>query len=104
MTIINDDHHNNRHQNQVLNAACSANNRELQSILKEVLVLKSARNYPDHYLYFSLLLSSYNMLVLVLCQRQVRFMTNRLKLKDEEDKVLADYISISVSIFIRGRA
>ena len=43
------------------------------------------------------------MLVLVLVQRQVRFMTNRLKLKDEEDKVLADYISISVSIFIRVR-
>ena len=43
------------------------------------------------------------MLVLVLVQRQVRFMTNRLKLKDEEDKVLAaDYIS--VSIFIRVRA
>jgi len=40
----------------VLNAACSANNRELQSILKEV-----------------------------------RFMTNRLKLKDEEDKVVADW-------------
>ena len=45
------------------------------------------------------------MLVLVLFLRQVRFMTNRLKLKDEEDKVLAaDYISISVSIFIRGPA
>ena len=46
-----------------------------------------------------------SMLGVVLFRRQVRFMTNRLKLKDEEDKVLAaDYISISVSIFIRGRA
>ena len=42
-----------------------------------------------------------SMLGVVLFRRQVRFMTNRLKLKDEEDKVVDD--SISVNIFIRGR-
>ena len=57
----------------VLNAACSANNRELQSILKEVNSGEKCSKQKER------------------VKKQVRFMTSRLKVKDEEDKVVADW-------------
>ena len=59
----------------VLNAACSANNRELQSILKEVNSGEKCSKQRER----------------ELKKKQVRFMTSRLKVKDEEDKVVADW-------------
>ena len=58
----------------VLNAACSANNRELQSILKEVNSGEKCSKQRER-----------------VEKKQVRFMTSRLKVKDEEDKVVADW-------------
>jgi hypothetical protein len=56
----------------MLNSACSANNRELQSILR--------------YIYFP----KYSFYLIPPC-REVRFLTNRLKVKDEQDEIVSDW-------------